>query len=108
MVAATVIIILIIMTILAYLPPVLTNRFSEDRHEVSFILAQVGASLVAQMIKNPTSMQETWAQSLGRENPLKEDMATHSSILAWKIPWSKEPGGLQSIGSKESDMTEMI
>ena len=53
-------------------------------------------------------MQETWAQSLGRENPLKEDMATHSSILAWKIPWSKEPGGLQSIGSKESDMTEMI
>ena len=46
-------------------------------------------------------MQETWARSLGRENPLEEDMATHSSILAWKIPWTKEPGGLQSIGSQK-------
>ena len=61
----------------------------------------MGASLVAQIIRNPPAMQETWARSLGRENPLEEDMATHSSILAWKIPWTKEPGGLQSIGSQK-------
>ena len=60
----------------------------------------MGASLVAQIIKNPPAMQETWARSLGGENPLEEDMATHFSILAWKIPWTKEPGGLQSIGSQ--------
>ena len=43
-------------------------------------------------------MQETWVQSLGREDPLEKEMATHSSILAWEIPWKEEPGGLQSIG----------
>ena len=49
-------------------------------------------------------MQETWVQSLGWDNPLEEVMATHFSILAWKIPWTEEPGGLQSPwGSKESD-----
>ena len=56
-------------------------------------------SLVAQMVKNLPAMQETWVQSLGWEDPLEEDMATHSSILAWRIPWTDEPGGLQSIGS---------
>ena len=56
------------------------------------------ASLVAQMVKNPPAMRETWVQSLGWEDPLEEGMATHSSILAWRIQWSKEPGGLQSIG----------
>ena len=45
-------------------------------------------------------MQETWVQSLGREDPLEEGMATHSSILVWEIPWTKEPGGLQSMGSQ--------
>ena len=45
-------------------------------------------------------MQETWAQSLGREVPLEEEMASHSSILAWRSPWTEEPGGLQSIGSQ--------
>ena len=55
---------------------------------------------MAQIIKNPPAMQETWARSLGGENPLEEDMATHFSILAWKIPWTKEPGGLQSMGSQ--------
>ena len=51
--------------------------------------------------------QEMWVPSLGQEeDPLKEEMATHSSILAWKIPWTEEPGGLQSIGLKESDTTE--
>ena len=47
-----------------------------------------------------------WVQSLGWEYPLEENMATHSSILAWRIPWTEEPGGLQSIGGKESDTTE--
>ena len=50
--------------------------------------------------------QETWVQSLGLEDPLEEGMATHSSILAWGIPWTGKPGGLQSRGRKESDMTE--
>ena len=45
-------------------------------------------------------LQETWVQSLSREDPLEEDMATHFSVLAWKIPWTEEPGGLQSIGSQ--------
>ena len=48
----------------------------------------------------------TWVQSLGGEDPLEEGMAIHSSIVAWKIPWMEEPGGLQSMGSKESDATE--
>ena len=56
------------------------------------------ASLVAQLVKNPPAMQETWVQSLGREDPLEEEMATHSRILAWRIPWTEEPRGLQSMG----------
>ena len=51
-------------------------------------------------------MQEMQVQSLGQEDSLEEEMANHSSILAWKIPWTEEPGGLQSIGGKESDATE--
>ena len=58
------------------------------------------ASLVVQMVKNPPAMQETQVGSLGWEDPLEEEMATHSSILAWEIPWTKEPGGIQSIGKK--------
>jgi len=58
------------------------------------------------MVKNPPAMWETWVQFLGWEDSLEEDMATHSSILAWRIPWTEEPGGLQSWGCKESDMTE--
>ena len=57
-----------------------------------------GASLVAQLIKNPPAMWETWVRSLGRDDPLEKEMANHSSILAWKIPWTEEPGGLQSTG----------
>ena len=55
------------------------------------------------MVKNLLAMQETqemWVRSLGWEDPLKKGMATHSSILAWRIPWTKEPGGLQFMGSK--------
>ena len=54
---------------------------------------------------NRPAVQETHVQSLDREDPLKEDVATHSSILAWGIPWTEEPGGLQSTGSQEWDMT---
>ena len=50
-------------------------------------------------------MQETWVQSLGGEEPLEKEMATHSSILAWEIPWTEEPGGLESMGSQKSQMT---
>ena len=46
------------------------------------------------------AMQETWVQSLGRQDPLEKEMATHSSTIAWKIPWTEEPGGLQSMGSQ--------
>ena len=57
-------------------------------------------SLVAQTLKNLPVVQETWVQSLGREDPLEKGMATHSSTLALRIPWTEEPGGLQSTGSQ--------
>ena len=53
---------------------------------------------MVQTIKNPPAVQETWVRSLGWEDPLEEEMATHSRILVWKIPWTEEPGGLQSMG----------
>ena len=56
------------------------------------------ASLVAQSVKNLPAMQETWVQSLGQEDPLEKETATHSSILAWRIPWTEKPGGLESMG----------
>ena len=66
-----------------------------------------GVSLMAQMVKNLPAMQETWVRSLGQEDSLEKEMATHSSILVWKIPWTEEPGGLRSMqGCKESDKTE--
>ena len=55
--------------------------------------------LEAQMVKNLPVMQETWVQSLGQDNPLEKGMAHHSSILAWRIPWTEKPGRLQSMGS---------
>ena len=58
------------------------------------------ASLIVQSVKNLPVMQETRVQFLGQEDPLKKGMATHSSTLAWRIPWTKEPGGLQSMGSQ--------
>ena len=58
------------------------------------------ASLVAQTVKRLPAMRETWVRSLGREDPLEKEMATHSSILVWKIPWTEEPGRLQSMGSQ--------
>ena len=59
-----------------------------------------GASLVAQLVKNLPAVQETQVQSLGWEDPLEKEMATHSSILSWKISWTEEPGVLQSMGSQ--------
>ena len=55
---------------------------------------------MAQMVKNLLAMQETWVRSLGQEDPLEKGMATHSSILTWRIPWTEGPGGLQSAGSQ--------
>ena len=60
------------------------------------------------MVKSLPAMQETHVRSLGQEDPLKKGMATHSRILAWRIPWTEEPGGLQSMGRKESDATERL
>ena len=68
---------------------------------------EMQASLVVQTVKNLPAMQETWVRSLGQEDPLEKEMATHSSTLAWKIPWREEPGGLQSMGSLR-DMTERL
>ena len=61
-------------------------------------MAHIGASLLAQMVKRLSAVQDTWVRSLGWEDPLEKEMATHSSILAWKIPWMEEPGRLQSLG----------
>ena len=63
------------------------------------------ASLKAQSVKNLLEMQETQVQFLGQEDPMEKEMATHSSILAWRISWTEEPGRLQSMGSQESNMT---
>ena len=59
------------------------------------------ASLVAQTVKHQPTMRETQVRSLGQEDPLEKETATHSNIHAWEIPWTKEPGGLQSIGSQK-------
>ena len=66
---------------------------------------RLGVSLVAQSEQNLPATQETWIQFLGQENPLEEGMATHSSILAWRIPRTEEPGGLQSVGLQELNVT---
>ena len=71
-------------------------------------IPQIWASLVTQIEKNSPEMWETWGQSLDWEDPLEEGMATHSSIPAWRIPWTEEPGGLQSMGLQESDTTEQL
>ena len=65
---------------------------------IGYPLQYSWASLVAQTVKNPPAMQETWVRSLGWEDLLEEGMATHSSILAWRIPWTEETGRLQSMG----------
>ena len=63
-------------------------------------LSHKRAAFVVQMVKNPPAMQETQVRSLGQEDPLEKEMAIHSSALAWKIPWTEEPDGLQYMGSQ--------
>ena len=74
----------------------------------SSIEAILWAFPIAQLVKNLPAMQETLVRFLGWEDALKKEMATHSSILAWRIPWTEEPGRLLSMGSQESDMTEQL
>ena len=70
------------------------KRFCKRVHKIH------GTSLVAQIVKNLPAMQESWVRSLGQESPQKKGMAIHSSIPAWRIPWTEEPGGLQTMGSQ--------
>ena len=84
----------------------LTGGYLTHTSSLAKASSQHGASLVAQVVKNLPAMQETWVRSLDWEDPLKKGMATHSSILAWEIPWRENPGSLQPMGHKESDMTE--
>ena len=73
---------------------------SQSRTQLSDFHFHFGASLVAHSVKNLPAVQETQLRSLGWEDPLEKEMATHSSIPAWKISWMKEPSGLQSMGSQ--------
>ena len=77
-------------------------RAGEEWSMFRFRSIRLQASLVAQ---NLPAMQETWVQPLGQEDPLEKEVATHSSILAWEIPWTEEPDGLQSMGSQQLDTT---
>ena len=89
---------LILITIRAHTHDLVTSQKS--------IISKV--SLVAQMIKNPCAMQETWVPSLGYEDPLEKGMATHSSILTWRIPWTEELVGYSPWGCKELDTTKQL
>ena len=71
--------------------------------ELGYSLPYSWASRMAQMVKNPPAIQETWVRSLGWEDPLEKGMTTHSGILAWRIPWTEEPGGLQFIGLQRGE-----
>ena len=73
--------------------------------KLNYFLRTLLASLVAQLVKNLPAMQEIWVWFLGWEDHLEKEIVTHSSILAWRIPWTEEPGRLQFMGSQELDMT---
>ena len=74
------------------------RKESDMTERLHFVAVNIRASQVAQWVKNPPVMHGMWVGSLGWEDLLEEGMATHSSILAWRIPWTEEPGGLQCIG----------
>ena len=74
---------------------------------ILYVYSTIWASLVTQLVKNPPALQ-TWVWSLDWEDPLQEGMASHSSILVWRTPWTEEPGGLQFMGSQESDTIERL
>ena len=78
----------------------LLEKCKKYHHKFVEASSYQGASLVAQMVKNPPAMRETLVQSLSREDPLEKELAPYSSTLAWKIPRTEEPGGLQSLRSK--------
>ena len=79
---------------------IFTDRLSSVlcSESLSSLMSGSGAFLMAQLAKNPPAMWETWVRCLGQEDPLEKGMVTHSSILAWRITWTEEPGRLQSIG----------
>ena len=81
-------------------PSLIPGSASSPGEGMGYPLQYSWAFLVAQMVKNPPAMLETWVQSLSWKDPLEERMAIHSSVLAWRIPWTDEPGGLQSMGSQ--------
>ena len=88
-------------TVIPALPPVysILGTSSETQYYAKLqTRCKTRASLVVQIVKNPPAMKETWVQSQGREDPLEKGMATHSSILTSRIPWTEEPEGLQSMG----------
>ena len=72
---------------------------------IGYPLQYSWVSLIAHSVKNLPAMQETGVQFLGQDDPLEKEMATHSTILAWRIPWTEKPDGLQSMGLQELDMT---
>ena len=78
----------------------LTGLAGTFRKEMRFDIYLINYTLMSKTVKNLPAMQETWVQSLGWEDPLEKGMATHSSLLAWRIPWTEEPGGLQSTRSQ--------
>ena len=82
------------------------GALSDSLHLVEPFAPGRWVSLVVQMVKNSSVVQETRVQLLGLEDPLDEGMETYSSILAWRIPWTQKPGGLQSMGSKELETSE--
>ena len=71
----------------------------------SNLKGQVFASLMAQTVNRQPAIWETWVRSPDREDPLEKEIASHSNVLAWRIPWMEEPGRLQSMGSQELDVT---
>ena len=90
------------------IPPLELSEQQSGREDLEYIIIY-WTSLVAQIVKNLPTIWETWVRSLGQEDALEKGMATHTSILARRIPWTEELGGLQSLGSrKESDTTERV
>ena len=82
------------------------ERKDPSRKKAFFVVGFIfiGSFLVAQMVKKLSAMQETWIRSLSQEDPLEKGMVTHSSILAWRTPWTEEPGGLQSMGLQRAGL----
>ena len=84
------------------------TRVGQDLASKLLLTTDTRDSLLAQSVKNLPAMPETWVQFLGQEEPLEKEMATHSNILAWEIPWTEEPGGLWSIGSQTASVRQRL